>query len=105
MDKNKIIYKTTPSYLGHFFTTIFILVTIFGYYFGLHFFILIFTGFLALVNIFNDSISILVYEDWFVFRYSNYFGKLMAIDLVYYYKDLTNFKYSIDRWQATIGQS
>jgi hypothetical protein len=79
-----ITFKATPLGLNHFVTTLFILVAIGGYFIGLNEAVLVIAGVMAIIRMFHDEVSILLYPDKFIIRYSNYFGKLLATDLIYY---------------------
>lgn len=100
MDKEEIIYKATPWTLNHMMTTLLIIITIGGYFIGLQKFILILTGIIAFIKMFDEEVSIYIYKDKFVIRYNNYFGKLMSTELVYFYSDIKKFDYTIDKWEA-----
>jgi hypothetical protein len=82
-----------------------VVITILGYWTGLHYAVLVCTGLFALFGMFRDHPSILVYHDRFVFRFSNYFGRLFALDLTYRYDKVVKFAYGIDTWEATPAQS
>ena len=105
MDKSEIIFQATPSPLNHVLTTIFIIITVGGYFVDVNYFVLFATGFIALVMMLNEDVSIFVCSDKFVIRYNNYFGKLMCTDLVYLYSDIKRYDYKIEKWEARSAQT
>ncbi len=105
MDKNEIIFQATPSLLNHVVATIFIIFTVGGYFVGINYIVLFATGFIAFTMMLHEGVSIFVYSDRFVIRYSNYFGKLMCTDLVYLYSDIKLYDYKIEKWEARPAQT
>lgn len=104
-DKGKIIFQACPTGVLHLLTSVLVILTVGGFVLAKHNSVFYFTGVLAILSMFRDETSIFIYNDRFVIRYSNYLGKLMATDLVYYFKDINTFNFEIDRWTAGIGQS
>lgn len=100
----KTIFKATPPGVNHFITTILIMGIVIGYFINIHTYVIVILGIYSLTRIFNDEVSILLYQDRFTVRYSNYFGKFLATDLTYYYSDITAFDYEIERWKTSVGQ-
>lgn len=100
MDKDEIIYNAKPWTLNHMMTTLLLIIALGGYFIGLQKFLLILTGIIAFIKMFDEEVSIYIYKDKFVIRYSNYFGKLMSTELIYFYSDIKKFDYTIDKWEA-----
>lgn len=99
--KGKIIHKANPNYFYHMITTMFMIIAIGGYFIGLNEYVIIFAGLISIIRLFSEDVSIFIYEDRFVVRYSNYLGKLMRREEVYPFKSVKRFEADIHKLKAS----
>jgi hypothetical protein len=96
MNKSKILIKASPSHTRQLGSWLFIGATIICFFVGVHYFIVIALAVLTVMRLFDEALSILVYEDKFIFRYSNFFGSFIKIDLIYKFDQITSYACDIE---------
>ena len=105
MNQDDIIAQATPPGLSHVLTSFLGILALVGYFIGLQPVIIGFAGVASFMMMFNDDDSIFVYSDRFIISKRNYFGKLMAIDKVYYFQNISSFKSEIDKLRPNFQQT
>ncbi len=95
MNNNKKIFQASPNVFEYILTTLFIIITLIGYFIGLHYFVIVATGLFALLFATEMHYHIIVFDDRFIIRYSNFLGKIMTTDSVFYFKDVKSFEFKL----------
>lgn len=100
----KIIYKTNTPYFKYVSPTIYLIATIKAYFLHANIFVVGLLGFFALTSSFQDYLTIVIYKDSFNITYRNCFGEFLAIDNIFYFKDIISFKYDTIKFKPDAKQ-
>lgn len=84
--------------------TLYLVATIIAYFLSANLFVVGILGFLALSSSLRDFLTITIYKDRFNIGYRSCFGNLLAIDNVFYFKDITSFKYDTIKFKPNAKQ-
>ncbi len=67
--------------------------------------VIIVLGLITLIRATEMNYHILVFDDRFIIRYSNFLGKMMTVDSVFYFKEVIKFDFHIHNQTQNAGQT
>lgn len=105
MEDQKPEFIVTPSIFVYIIPTLLIIATLMCYFARIYYIPLIILALITTGSLLSHHLTILVYKDHFIFRYRNFFGKLMEDTYEFYFEDLKTINSDIDDWLPNATQS